>query len=128
MLGILFSLGVLIDESQGQHDENNYLSERNCSNARSLLVLKWTIIGFLLTMSYKSVLRAILMKTEYEDTIDTIDDLVQSDRQLMIAGDTHMKDWVDNDPRENVQALNLAKQIKYYNVGVSTGVQTVAME
>ena len=93
-----------------------------------MLVLKWTVIGFFLTMSYKSVLRAILMKTEYEETIDTIDDLILSDRKLMIAADTHIKDWVENDPRGNVQALNLAEQIKYYNVGVSTGVKTVAME
>ena len=45
-LGILFSIGAVIEESQGQHDKNNYISERNCSRARSFLVLKWTVLAF----------------------------------------------------------------------------------
>ena len=122
----MFSLGALIDESLGQHDKNNYLSERKGSNARSLLVLKWTIIGFLMTMSYKSVLRAILMKAEYEDTIDTIDDLLQSDKTFFVGGDTALKDLVENDPREKVQAL--AKQLKYYNQGTSHANKRVAIQ
>ena len=85
--------------------------------------MKWAIVGFLLTLSYKSVLRAILMKTEYEDTIDTIDDLLQSDRQLVIAADTPLKSWVESDPREKVQALNRAKQTKYFNLGIGDGEQ-----
>ena len=125
-LGILFSLGALIDESLGQHDKNNYLAERKCSNARSLLVMKWTIIGFLMTMSYKSVLRAILMKTEYEDTIDTIDDLLQSDKKLMISEDTPLKDLVEKDPRAKVQAL--AEKLKYFDQGTAHAVMRVAIE
>ena len=126
LLGILFSLGALIDEPLGQHDKNNYLAERKCSNARSLLVMKWTIIGFLMTMSYKSVLRAILMKTEYEDTIDTIDDLLQSDKYCLLAEDSPGKDLVENDPRENFQAL--AKKIKYYNQGTTYVQKRFAIE
>ena len=113
----MFSIGALIEESQGQHDENNYLSKRHGSNARSLLVLKWTVLAFLLTMSYKSVLRAILMKTEYDDTIESIDDMLKSDRQFMLTADTSLKELVENDPREKVQAL--AKKSKYYNRGTS---------
>ena len=125
-LGLLFSLGALIDESLGQHDKNNYLAERKCSNARSLLVMKWTIIGFLMTMSYKSVLRAILMKTEYEDTIDTIDDLLQSDKYCLMPEDSPRKDLVENDPREKFQAL--AKKLKYYTQGTTYGHRRNAIE
>ena len=126
ILGIMFSIGAIIEESQGQHDKNNYLSERKCSRARSLVVLKWTVIGFFLTMSYKSVLRAILMKTDYEDPIDTIDDVLQSDRQFMYASDTIFKEWIENDPREKVQAL--AKRAKRYNVGANVASRRIAIE
>ena len=89
------------------------MSERKCSNARSLLVLKWTVIGFLVTLSYKSVLRAILMKTEYDAPIDTIEDVLTSDRQFMVIGDSPLKRMVETDERANVKAL--AKKVKYYN-------------
>ena len=114
-LGVLFSIGSVIDEAQGQHDKNNYISARKCSRARSFLVLKWTILGFFLTISYKSVLRAILMKIEYDDTIDTIDDMVQSDRQLMVARDSNLRWILETDTRETVQVL--AEKVKYYNHG-----------
>ena len=45
------------------------------------------IVGFLLAISYKSVLRAMLMKTYYEDTIDTIDDMLDSTRQFFVQSD-----------------------------------------
>ena len=114
-LGILFSIGAVLEESQGQHSQNNYISQRNCSRARSFLVLKWTVLGFLLTISYKSVLRAILMKTEYDEVIDTTYDMLQSDRQLMVAGDTGLKYLLESDPRAHLKAL--AKNVLYYNSG-----------
>ena len=113
ILGVLFSLGALIDESLGQHDGNNYLSERNCSHARSLIVLKWTVIGF-------------LMKTDYEDPIDSIDDVLKSNRQFMFAADTTMKRYVEDDPREKMQAL--AKRAKHYNMGTQVGMRNIAIE
>ena len=80
-----------------------------------MLVLKWTILGFFLTISYKSVLRAILMKAEYDDTIDTIDDMLRSDRQFVVAGDTGLRQMVETDPRTKVKAL--AKEVEFYNQG-----------
>ena len=104
-----------MDEAQGNHDKNNFLSERNSSKARSFLVLKWTILGFFLTISYKSVLRVIMMSTEYDDTIDTIDDMLQSERQFMVAGDTRLGQRLETDPRPKVKTL--AKEVKYYDQG-----------
>ena len=114
-LGVLFSIGSIIDEAQGQHDKNNYTAVSKCSRARSFLVLKWTLLGFFLTISYKSVLRAILMKPEYDDTIDTINDMLQSDRQFVVAADTHIPYLLEGDPRETVKVL--AEKVKYYNHG-----------
>ena len=112
-----FSIGVLIDESLGQHDGKNYLNERKCSGARSLLILQWLVIGFLITISYKSVLRANMMITEYDDTIDSIDDMLQSERQFMVGQDTPLKYLVENDPRSKVKAL-VAKNLRYYVQGI----------
>ena len=80
-----------------------------------MIVLKWTVLGFLLTISYKSVLRANLMTTEYDDTIDTIDDMLKSDRQFMVAGDTLLKPLLKSDPRDKVK--DLEKRVVYYNAG-----------
>ena len=83
-----------------------------------MLALKWTVLGFLLTISYKSVLRAILMKTEYDDTIDTIDDMLQSDKQFMLAGDVAMlQELMRTDPRKQVQIL--AENVEYYEQGIA---------
>ena len=83
--------------------------------ARSLIVLKWTVLGFLLTISYKSVLRAMMMKQEYEDTIDTIDDVLLSERQLMVAKGTRIKYLLEADPR--IQIKKLLKKVEYFEFG-----------
>ena len=77
-------------------------------------------------MSYKSVLRAILMKTDYEKPIDTIDDVLQSDRPFMFADDTSMKGYVENDPREKVQAL--AKRSIRYQIGTQVTIRKIAVQ
>ena len=96
----------------------NYLSERKGSKARQLIVLKWTLVGFLLSISYKSVLRALLMKAEYENTIDKIDDMLASPRGLLAAGDTPLRYLLETDPRERVQRL--AKTVQYFNYGTGS--------
>ena len=55
------------------------------------------------------------MKPEYDDTIDTINDMVQSDRQFMVAVDTTLPYLLKNDPRKSVKVL--AERVKYYNHG-----------
>ena len=80
-----------------------------------MLVLKWTVLGFLLTISYKSVLRSMMMKVEYEDTIDTVDDLLESDRKLFVTEDTAQKYLFLGDPR--VKVRKLANRTLYYNLG-----------
>ena len=114
-LGILFTIGAIIEESQGNHYEYNYVSERKCSMARSFIVLKWTVLGFLLTISYKSVLRAMMMAQEYESPIDTIDDVLQSEKQIMIANGTSIKYKLETDPR--IQIKKLLQRVEYFEFG-----------
>ena len=113
----------MIEEAQGNQDKNNYISERKCSRARSLLVLKWTLLGFLLSMSYKSVLRAMMMKVDYDDTIETIDDMLQSDRKFLAAGDTYQRVLLMRDRRIKVQQL--AREVKWYEFGRQTAPEWV---
>ena len=105
----------MIEEAQGNHDQNNYIFERKCSRARSLLVLKWTLLGFLLSISYKSVLRAMMMKVDYDEPIETIDDVLQSDRKFLAQGDTYQRFLLMRDPRPKVQQL--ARKVEWYEFG-----------
>ena len=56
-----------------------------------------------------------MMSTEYDDTIDTIDDMLHSERQFMVAGDTGLRRLVETDPRPKVKIL--AKEVKYFEQG-----------
>ena len=59
---ILFCIGAVIDEAQ----EDSYIARRSCSRAREILIMKWMLVGFLMTISYKSVLRVMMMRIEYD--------------------------------------------------------------
>ena len=62
-------------------------------------------MAFFLTISYKSVLLAMLMNIYYEDTIDSVDDMLTSDRSLVVASDAITKVLLLSDPRKKVKML-----------------------
>ena len=116
--GILFAIGAVVDEAQGNHDKNNYLAARKGSLARSIVVFNWMVIGVILAMSYKAVLRAILMQESYEKPIDTIDDMIESGLKLLAPQDTPLWPAVTYDPRQKVQdMLKVTKVIEWYEMG-----------
>ena len=114
---IAFSIGALIDESQGGHNGTNYVFSRSCSRARLVLVLHWIIVGCILSVSYKAVLRTMFMKIEYEKPIDTVDDLLESEIKLYVAGDTPLKDFMEAKPTQKIRDLYTKKRIEYFNFG-----------
>ena len=59
-----------------------------------------------------------MMSTEYDDTIDTIDDMLQSERQFMVAGDTRLRQLIETDPRPKFKTL--AKEVNYFDQGTIT--------
>ena len=69
--------------------------------------MKWMFIGFFLALSYKSVLRAMMIRIDYEKTIDTIDDMVQSGLPIMIPGNTQIPGLLKTDPRKGIKALKM---------------------
>ena len=114
-LGISFSIGAIIDEAQGAHRHNNYAIQRSTSYARSLIVFKWMIVGFILTISYKSVLRAMMMNIYYEKTIDSIEDMLASERTLWAASDTILRVLLASEPRKKVK--DLVERVHFYKAG-----------
>ena len=85
--------------------------------------MKWTLVGFLLAISYKSVLLALLMRDDYEKTVDTMDDMLESGRTFMLPEDTIIKYILDTDPREKVKML--AKEAQFYKFGTATPVWVI---
>ena len=75
------------------------------------------LVGFFLTLSSKSVLRAMMLTVEYEKTIDTLEDMLASKMPALLPVDTSMKFKLVTDPREEVQEL--AKRVVQYKMGNS---------
>ena len=74
--------------------------------------MKWACIGFLLTTFYRSVLLAHIVKIDYQKTIDTIDDVLQSEMPLLITKGTAMPFLLAADPRPKV--IELRKNIELF--------------
>ena len=85
--------------------DRDYAFQQSESKARTWIVSKWIIVAFFLTISYKSVLLAMLMNIYYENTIDSVDDMLASDRSLVVASDAVTKILLLSDPREKVKIL-----------------------
>ena len=86
MPGITFTIGAVIEEAQAvlvKKKTHNIITSSS-SKAQLLIILIWIIFGYLLTLAYESVLRAMLMKTYYENKIDGIDDMLASKRELLV--------------------------------------------
>ena len=67
----------------------------------------WIFLGFLITISYKSVLLANMTYREYERGIDSIEDMLNSGKPLMVIRSIH--DFFDNEPRP--QVIELTKNL-----------------
>ena len=100
------TVGNVIDANQ----EDEYFHKQPCAIARDVLLLKWAMTGFLLTISYKSVLLANIINIEYEKGYNTVEDVLGSNKPLWIDGTSGIGNLLKTDPREKVQKLaNKAK-------------------
>ena len=69
----------------------------------------------MLTTSYGSVLRGMLMRTYYDAKIDQIEDMLsRTGMRVMVAVDTAIPLLLESDPRDNVIELN-EKMVDFYN-------------
>ena len=58
-----------------------------------------------------------MIKIEYEKTIDTIDDMLQSEMPLKIPSDTLLPMLLETDPRKKVKALSEKIELSVYGTG-----------
>ena len=95
------TVGNVIDANQ----EDEYFHKQPCAIARDVLLLKWAMTGFLLTISYKSVLLANIINIEYEKGYNTVEDVLGSNKPLWIDGTSGIGNLLKTDPRGKVQKL-----------------------
>ena len=89
-------------------------------------MITWLFVAFNLTISYKEVLVANLVKVGYEKRIEDFQDLTLSGKKLFVPENTFIPSMLFNDQRESVkQFLKSDEKIVYYNY---TGVTHVRVK
>ena len=73
--------------------------------ARDVVVLKWAIMGLILCASYKGILLSKLINIEYEKSIDSIDDVLRSEKPVAVLGASGIVNLLKSDPRKKVKEI-----------------------
>ena len=107
------TIGMVINANQ----EDKYFHKHPCAMARDVLILKWAMTGFLLTISYKSVLLANIINIEYEKGYNTVEDVLGSNKPVWIDGTSGIATLLKTDPRGKVQRL--AKKARYFETEIT---------
>ena len=79
---------------------------------RKIVILKWIVLGNILTLGYKTTLLSSLVPIRYEDTIDNINDFDKSELPLLLPEGTTFVDNFKKDPRK-VMARIFSKRILF---------------
>ena len=80
------------------------------------MILKWIVLGNILTLGYKTTLLSSLIPIRYDDTIDTMDDLDKSGLPLIFQRGASDYDHFANDPREII--TRIFKRAIFFDGGV----------
>ena len=66
-------------------------------------------------MSYRSVLLASMVRNEFAETIDTIEDILHSGLPYYVTGNSGGPVLLNGDPRPSVKQL-VKSQVRYYDL------------
>ena len=99
--GIFITIGLIIEEDI----LDRYFRKQPSAMARELLVLKWTMTGFLLTICYKEILLTTIIHIEYEKGLDSIEDVIRSNKPVTFDGNSGIASLLKTDPREQVKEI-----------------------
>ena len=72
---------------------------------RKILILKWIVLGSVLTWGYKSTLLSTLVTIRYTKPIDTLADLDRSGLPLVIVAGSAEQRAFENDQREMMKRI-----------------------
>ena len=72
---------------------------------RKILILKWIVLGSVLTWGYKSTLLSTLVTIRYTKPIDTLADLDRSGLPLVMAAGLAEQQAFENDQREMMKRI-----------------------
>lgn len=104
-------MGLLIEEAP----KSEYFQKKQCPMARDVVVLKWAIMGLILCASYKGILLSKLINIEYEKSIDSIDDVLRSQKPVAVLAASGILNLLKSDPRRKVKEIG--NRLKpYYTV------------
>ena len=84
---------------------NNKWINRRGFGIRKTLILKWIVLGSVLTMGYKSTLLSTLITNRYNKPISTLADLHSSGLPLLIPKSTMCHWAVKSDPRSIMKQI-----------------------
>ena len=72
---------------------------------RKIVILKWIFLGNILTMAYKKSLLSSLIPIRYEDPIDSITDLDNSNLPLVMGKNDSMHQYFSSDSRPMMRRI-----------------------
>ena len=79
--------------------------QREGFKIRKLAILKWIVLGNVITIAYKSTLLSSLVTIRYEDSINTLNDLDRSGIQLVLGRGTQGHNFFANSPRKLLRKM-----------------------
>ena len=81
------------------------------SRARFPLVVTWLLLGYIITMGIKSVLSASWVIVQHEKPVETLEDLLNTDRKILMLANTSTAILLKTDPRPGIQQM--AKKVTW---------------
>ena len=84
---------------------SNKWIQRPGFSIRKVVILKWIVLGNVLTLAYKANLLSSLIPIRYEDTIDSMRDLDKSGLPMILVKGTFLTKYFSEDPREMTTQL-----------------------
>ena len=105
----MITIGLLLEPSVVTNSPDNM----NCAKSKKLLLIQWIVLAFLISAAYRSVLLAIIVTPAYEETIDNLDDLLLTDKQILVPSGTKTSKLLRKDPKADIRTLH--EKVKFYN-------------
>ena len=83
---------------------------------RKAVILKWIVLGNILTLGYKTTLLSSLIPIRYEDTIDSMTDLDKSGLPLIMAKGSTVYNFIASDHRKMMSRI-FKRRLLFINNG-----------